>query len=134
MDLNGDYEVNVADVILMVRLILNENDGNVALARRGQKSDVMDDITKYTAFQFNMTIPQGSSLQGIQLTEENKQSHSLIYQQTGSNTYKVIVYSMNNNCLNNVSDKLVDIIKSQDVGINVFKTRFNNQAAEHVLG
>lgn len=109
MDLNGDYEVNVADVILMVRLILNENDGNVALARRGQKSDVMDDITKYTAFQFNMTIPQGSSLQGIQLTEENKQSHSLIYQQTGSNTYKVIVYSMNNNCLNNVSDKLVDV-------------------------
>lgn len=108
LDMNDDGELNVGDIILLVKAILEQgNVVNVPVMARGETEDI--DLTKYTAMQLTMNVPAGARIRDIRLAGDNNSSHQLMYRQKDAEHYTVVVYSMSNQTFKPVSGCLLEV-------------------------
>ncbi len=109
-DLNRDGELNIGDVILMVKQI-HENQANApARARAAGQQAVLDDLSKYTAAQFVVKVKIGAKVASMRLLGKNKDSHRLSYEPLGDGSYSVVLYSTSNQCFAADEKELVEVL------------------------
>ena len=107
-DLNGDGEVNVTDIVMVVNIIMSA-EGAAARSMGEMASTDNDRLTLtdghslrleneggYVAAQFDVRVSDGQTIDDISLCGERSRGHLLTYAKTGSNIYKVVVYSLDN--------------------------------------
>ena len=94
-DMNHDGVLNIGDVILIVRNIL---DHGGSLLSAPSSTDMMTDLTRYTAAQFELKTGN-ANVKNIRLVENMEQSHRLMYRQIDAETYAVVIYSQSNELL-----------------------------------
>ena len=108
IDMNDDGEINVGDVILLVKKILTQgNQFEVPTLARGDAETI--DLTQYTAMQLTVNVPSGSRIRDIRLAGDNNSSHSLMYQQTDAEHYTVVVYSISNQTFKPANGCLLEV-------------------------
>lgn len=110
-DMNNDGEVDVFDVTAIINVILSHGGGVQTAARRVMKGKDasesvlltadenrvlfdIDQADRFTSFQFDVEVPQGASLLGVEWN--GKASHSLQFAKNGENRYTVVALSMSN--------------------------------------
>jgi len=98
-DVNGDGDIDVTDVVTVIDVIL----GKVDLSRGVD----MVEHPVYTAFQMDLTILAGSTLEDISLTDIAGDSHELAYNMLPDGSYRVVVWSMSNMALPDAWDKMI---------------------------
>lgn len=96
-DMNGDGELNIGDLILILREVLKNTGGSAP--SRGVVECVEPDFTQYTAAQFVLDVPLNVKEQDIQLAEEIKQTHKMMSRQIVPGRFAVVVYSLTNSKL-----------------------------------
>ena len=106
-DLNKDGELNIGDVILMVKEILNSGATSRSLSRSGAGDGA--DLANYTAAQFEIKVADDTDIRSIRLSRRMAQTHQLMYQQTDANTYAVVVYSPSNKLMSSTLNSIVEI-------------------------
>ena len=122
-DVTGDGEVDVFDVTKILGIVLSKqsihaatralNDYvamesvHIATSDRGLWLGV-NDAYRFTAFQFDVKVPEGTELSGVALLASNTK-HKLQFAKTNENTYKVIGLSMHNELLSGPNDKLIEL-------------------------
>jgi len=119
-DVNHDNEIDVTDVVLVIDKIL----GKIELSRGVEASQ--KDLSAYTAFQMDLTIPAGYVFEGVELTEMAKKSHSLAYNMLSDGRCRVVVFSMDNEALPGAWDEVIRLnLKGQgDAFVNVDRAMF----------
>lgn len=125
-DANDDNAVNVADIVKIVSIIMGKEDhdqvqvnavSHRALSnmtfdvRQDSPSNIaimMESSSEYTAFQFDLTLPEGIELTGIRLgSAENNHVLSAVKQENGY--YRVVGYSLSNMPLRTAGCSLLNI-------------------------
>ena len=114
-DVNHDTFIDVTDVVMVIDKIL----GKIELSRGATRAE--KDLTAYTAFQMDLTIPAGYVLEGVELTEMAKDSHKLAYSKLDDGRCRVVVFSMDNEALPGAWDEVIRLnLKGQgDATVNV---------------
>lgn len=108
LDMNDDGELNVGDIILLVKTILEQgNVVNIPVMARGETENV--DLTMYTAMQLTVNVLNGARIRDIRLAGDNNSSHRLMYQQKDAEHYTVVVYSMSNQRFKPVNGCLLEV-------------------------
>ena len=108
LDMNDDGELNVGDIILLVKAILEQgNVVNIPVMARGETENI--DLTMYTAMQLTVNVPNGTKIRDIRLAGDNNSSHRLMYQQKDAEHYTVVVYSMSNQRFKTVNGSLLEV-------------------------
>ena len=106
-DMNNDLELNIGDIILIVKTILsqsvNEEDIVNGLARESV------DLTQCTAVQFEVKVPDGVQFNDIRLVKGLTKSHRMTCSQTDPGTYALVVYSLSNQLLTPENGNLVEV-------------------------
>lgn len=123
-DINSDDTVNLADAVVLVNeitgdqnfvkgwsaptgtdtydaLSLAEKDGCLSLNLENKRS--------YTAFQFELYVPEGTDVSKMLLNSERKQKHQLLYNKIENGHYRVAALSTSNNEFNGNSGELLNI-------------------------
>ena len=107
-DMNGDNQVDVFDVTAIINAIFNES-GSLSAARSlaRQEGDLekvrltasenglligIDRANRFTSFQFDVEVPQGTDL--LDVTWNGNSKHSLQFARIGENRYRVVALSM----------------------------------------
>lgn len=129
-DVNGDGYINVTDVVLVIDAILGKatlsramtTDTSmtagyleipVQMSLESDKSVTMPvslvSPMAYTAFQMDVTVPAGVSLEKANLTGRGTDSHRVVVNQTGENCYRIVGFSMENEVLKGQSGDLLNI-------------------------
>ena len=123
-DFDDDQHVTVADAVALVNKLANGQ----AEVNLDANSYVMDDeetvtLTKdinnvislclsssqrYVAFQFDLTLPEASDVEQVQLTAR-RQGHQMLYNKVGENTYRFVAFSIQNNCFQGVDGAVINI-------------------------
>ena len=119
-DVNGDGDIDVTDVVMVIDAIL----GKIELSRGATRAE--KDLTAYTAFQMDLTIPSGYVLEGVELTEMAKDSHKLAYSKLADGICRVVVFSMDNEALPGAWDEVIRLnLRGQgDATVNVDRAMF----------
>ncbi len=121
-DMNADGEVDIFDVMLAINLVLNRENSARSMARAmgagetlepmymtttddGIRLDI-DDAGRFTAFQFDVEVPEGTELTGAILTG-SEDTHLIRTAKTGENRYRVMAVSLNNNSLMTMAQGLL---------------------------
>ena len=119
-DVNSDGSIDVTDVVMVIDKIL----GKIELSREVKASQ--KDLSAYTAFQMDLTIPAGYVLEGVELTEMAKDSHKLAYNMLADGSCRVVVFSMDNEALPGAWDEVIRLnLKGQgDAFVNVDRAMF----------
>ena len=119
-DMNSDSEIDIFDVTLIVNAVLAArpapayNDGSIAAndvrleANANSLTMGINGSEEYTAFQFDVTLPEGTTLEGVRLASKAT-NHQLAYQKVGDNTYRVVGLSMTNQQLSAAGGRLVQM-------------------------
>ena len=94
-DVNNDSELNIGDIILIVKNILNQEPVSGARLADRRASTIVD-FTQYTAAQFELKVENNAAVKDIRLVSSMAQTHRLMYQQKDANTYNVVIFSMSN--------------------------------------
>jgi len=119
-DVNNDGSIDVTDVVMVIDAIL----GKIQLARGVEASQ--KDLSAYTAFQMDLTVPAGYVLEGVELTEIAKDSHKLAYNMLADGRCRVVVFSMDNEALPGAWDEVIRLnLRGQgDAMVNVDRAMF----------
>lgn len=116
-DLNSDNELNIGDIILIVKSILNNGNGGSNPAQT--RSDNNVDLSQYTAAQFVLNVDKGVAIKNIQLVSDMANSHQMMYSKLGDNTYYVVVYSLSNQLMKPEKNIIVKV-ETDDGGLTSF--------------
>ena len=103
-DMNHDGVLNIGDVILIVRNILDH--GGSLLSAPRNSTNLMTGLTRYTAAQFELKTGD-ANVKNIRLVENMEQSHRLMYRQIDAETYAVVIYSQSNELLMPDNDDII---------------------------
>jgi hypothetical protein len=119
-DVNSDKEIDVTDVVMVIDNIL----GKIELSRGATRAE--KDLSAYTAFQMDLTVPAGYVLEGVELTEIAKDSHKLAYNMLSDGRCRVVVFSMDNEALPGAWDEVIRLnLRGQgDAMVNVDRAMF----------
>ena len=119
-DVNSDKEIDVTDVVMVIDNIL----GKIELSRGATRAE--KDLSAYTAFQMDLTVPAGYTLEGVELTEIAKDSHKLAYNMLSDGRCRVVVFSMDNEALPGAWDEVIRLnLRGQgDAFVNVDRAMF----------
>ena len=124
-DVNFDGYINVTDVVIVIDAILGkttlnraavENDSPVGVIEMPAQPNLAGDVavsltnpTAYTAFQMDVTLPIGISLENAQLTGRATDNHHVSVSQTGEGRYRIVGFSTENEPLNGNSGDLLNM-------------------------
>ena len=130
-DLNFDYNVNIADAVTLVNMIAGDQnfakpyrvkpqseshdvltltekaDGSLALNLENQRG--------YTAFQFDIFLPEGVDITEIALNGSRRQQHQLLYSKVGDGHYKVAALSTSNRTFSGSKGELLGFITDSSI-------------------
>ena len=106
-DLNTDGELNIGDIILVVKWILNNDNSGISNSRT--RSYDMPDLSQYTAAQFDVKTAADTNIKEIRLVKSMEQTHQMMYLQKDANTYSVVVYSLSNQLMKPENGGIVEI-------------------------
>jgi hypothetical protein len=109
-DLNNNEKMDVGDVILIVKFILN-NIYN-APSYIGRRAGEVTDLSQFTAAQFEIKTTSNTE---IHLVKSMEQTHQLMYQQKDANTYAVVVYSLSNQLMQPENGKIIETNINSDI-------------------
>jgi hypothetical protein len=118
-DMNSDSTIDIFDVTLIVNAVLaatpapahNNSIAAEDILLETQANSLTMGISgsaAYTAFQFDVTLPEGTTLEGVRLTNKAT-NHQLTYKKVGENTYRVVGLSMTNQQLSAANGRLVQL-------------------------
>ena len=110
-DFDEDDDVTVADAVVLVNMIA-EDRAAVIINYAPAQMDVdevltltkdvnntlslsLNSLMPYTAFQFDLTLPEGSDINMAKLSDRMK-GHQLMYHQTGERTWRFVALSLAN--------------------------------------
>ena len=128
-DMNGDNEIDVFDVTAMINVILG-NSNNAPTLRRSMEPNesvrlsadgnevlvAVDNVSRFTSFQFDAKVPKGAELLGVDWSG-NRDSHLLQFAKTGEDTYKVVALSMESTPLSELNGTLLKLhLSNKTVG------------------
>jgi surface protein len=127
-DMNNDSLIDIFDVTLIVNAVFAATPapaysmaGSIAAedVRLTAQSNRMymgiDKEGRFTAFQFDVTLPEGTELEGVSLASAST-NHQLSFQKRQGNTYRVIGLSMTNEQLAAANGRLVQLQLSDNAG------------------
>ena len=106
-DQNTDGKLNIGDVILVVKWILNNDNSGPSNSRT--RSYDAPDWTQYTAAQFDVKTTADTNIREIRLVKGMEQTHQMMYQQKDAYTYTVVVYSLSNQLMKPENGGIVEI-------------------------
>ena len=106
-DLNNDGELNIGDIILIVKFILNNS--NNAASFIGRCAGEVAELTQYTAAQFEVRTTGNVNVENIRLVKNMEQTHQLMILQKDANTYAAVVYSLSNKLMIPENGKIIKI-------------------------
>jgi hypothetical protein len=137
-DLNSDQTVNVADAVVLVNdiagdtnwsrglqmpelapddvLVLTENDDH-------SLSLLLEGSRRYTAFQFDLTLPADVDVAEMCLNSLRKQQHQLLYNKVGEGTWRVVALSTSNREFEGASGELLNMVLD---GVATDEVRIDN--------
>ena len=109
-DLNSNEKLDIGDVILIVKFILNNS--NDVSNYVGRRVGEIAYLNQYTAAQFEVKTAGNVD---IRLVKSMKQTHQLMYQQKDANTYAVVVYSLSNQLMQPENGKIIETDNDSDI-------------------
>ena len=145
-DANGDNTLNVSDIVAIVNIILGgtstatsqldsmlegaTDELTMRLASDNSIALSLDNHNDFTAFQFNLTLPEGSTLTNANLMRSS--GHNIVFAPRGNNRYIVLAYSMNNAVIpSSMGDLLQLTLSGQPSGtITASDITFSTKGAE----
>ena len=110
-DLNGDNELNIGDIVLMVKRI-HQNMAARATTTKARAAVCQGtgvDLSQFAAAQFILTTDERAKVTAIQLRGKNKSTHRLSYEPIGNGQYSVVVYSQTNQLLTAEEGGLLEV-------------------------
>ena len=129
-DMNNDSVIDIFDVTLIVNAALNAPTPAPALTRgsidyvaadaillTSEENSIcmgIDQAQQYTAFQFDIDLPEGMSLVDVKLP--GMTDHRLSYVQRGANQYRVVALSMSNEMLRPTNGHVIQLQVSNTAG------------------
>jgi hypothetical protein len=145
-DVNYDSYINVTDVVMVIDHILGKVNLNRAAAADAEMGAIslstdmttisLTNPSAYTAFQMDVTLPMGVSLEDVLLTERAAGSHSVVIRKMDDGSYRIIGVSMQNKAF---KDNAGDLLKLQLAGNAQGAVAINNvlfvtpQGVQHEL-
>ena len=125
-DFDDDQYVTVADAVMLVDKIANgkaapnaqfapqhfmESEQLLSLTKDVNNviSLCLDSKARYTAFQFDLTLPEGADVQLAQLTSRQN-GHQMLYNKIGENTYRFVAISIANHAFNGDQGSVISIM------------------------
>ena len=156
-DMNNDGVIDIFDVTLVVNITLEDDTNNPSGSRaftRGDNSQAemirlkaeanniylsIDEAERFTAFQFDITLPEGVELTGVELAAGTT-DHMLKFVKHRGNRYRVVGLSFTNELLATSDGKLImlqvsDAVIENDVSIdNVLFVTPSNKVVTHIGG
>lgn len=124
-DINSDGDVNVGDAVSLVNLIAgDQNFAKPMMAPR--KAETSDDALSlieggnglslalqnnrdYTAFQFDLYVPEGTDVTQMLLNVQRKQKHQLLYKKVNEGHWRVAALSTSNRSFEGNDGELLSI-------------------------
>ncbi len=133
-DINKDGAVNLGDAVVLVNNIAGEQ--NFTNARRtpgyfanndilsltefqGSLSLSLENEHNYTAFQFDLFVPEDVEVTRIMLNAERKQGHQILYNKVEDGHYRVVALSTSNKSFNRNDGELLKIVLNGVTGCDV---------------
>ena len=124
-DINKDGNVNLGDAVTLVNEIAGEQ--NFVRAKASPKDNYTNDVLSltewngclslnlqnercYTAFQFDLYVPEGSDVTKMSLNTKRKQGHQLLYNKVKDGHYRVAALSTSNNEFIGKEGELMNIL------------------------
>ena len=125
-DMNSDNEVDIFDAMLLVNYVLTytsspsgsrmmtrvegeEPAERIMLASEQDGISIgIDQPDRFTAFQFDLTLPSGTELTDVKLLSESS-AHRLMFAKNGGNTYRVIGFSLTNSSFPETDGKFLEL-------------------------
>ncbi len=102
-DMNHDGEINISDLSEMVEIILNSGNnapvnigvtGGLRMESAGSECSLyLPDAGLYKGCQFLVRVPSGCRLSDVSVDAGRESGHRVMYRQTGTGLYKVLVFS-----------------------------------------
>ena len=138
-DLNDDGEINVTDIVKVVSIIMSaganapqrvsalemvDNDQLTLAVNDRVYSLHLDNEAQYVASQFEIRLGEGQTLEGVRLNGNRSDGHQVTYAKTGSNLYKVVVFSAENRPFNGNSGELLSFKVSGNGSVEVSNILF----------
>ena len=123
-DVNKDGDVNLGDAVTLVNEIAGEqnfvkaestprdicNNDVLSLTEwNGSLSLNLQNERNYTAFQFDLYVPEGTDDTKMSLNTKRKQGHQLLYNKVKEGHYRVVALSTSNNEFNGKEGELLII-------------------------
>ena len=124
-DLNKDNTVNIADAVTLVNhiagdqnfvkamnplgLSYNYDQCQLQLLSFGQNalSLCLDGEADFTAFQFEVDVPEGTDISAIRINGMRKNGHQLLYSKVEENRYRVTALSLSNSVFKGSNGELL---------------------------
>lgn len=119
-DVNRDDMYTITDAIGVINIIYGEpvsyaphrkgasyESLDLSLTNNNTVELVMNCANGYTAFQFNVQLPEGVELDAITLNENKCKDFAVRFNKVNDNIYKVVAYNLANEPLANGSDNLL---------------------------
>ena len=134
-DLNSSGEVNIGDAVVLVNEIAGDvncsrpmlaptvSDGILTLTRNADQSlsFALEGNSAYTAFQFDLYLPEEVDVEKMMLNALRRQMHQLLYNKLENGHYRVAVLSTSNKVFNGNDGELLNIgvsgIDSNEISI-----------------
>ena len=122
-DLNSDRSVTVADAVVLVNEIAGStswakpmmapvtvNDELTLTCIDGNHLSLqMDGSGQYAAFQFDLWLPEDVDVMSMELNNDRRQGHQLMYNKLGNGHYRVVALSTAANSFNGSSGELLGL-------------------------
>jgi len=129
-DINRDGSVNIGDAVTLVNDIVGDQNfvrAKRASSRTAESEDVLS-LTQtdeglalvlanqrdYTAFQFDLFVPDGTDVARMLLNAERKQKHQLLYNKVEEGHYRVAALSTSNRTFQGNDGELLSIALNSD--------------------
>jgi hypothetical protein len=84
----------------------------------------LDNEAQYVASQFEIRLGEGQTLEGVRLNGNRSDGHQVAFAKTGSNLYKVVVFSAENRPFNGNSGELLSFKVSGNGSVEVSNILF----------
>ena len=134
-DLSGDGDVNVTDIVMVVNIIMSvqsasarsmndmamtDNNRLTLIKTGGHRLGLsLENAGGYVASQFDIRVSDGQTIDDISLNALQSGNHLLTYAKTGNNTYKVVVYSLDNSSFDGNDGELLNFRVSGNGSVSI---------------
>ncbi|MBO7046901.1 MAG: InlB B-repeat-containing protein [Prevotella sp.] len=109
-DLNNDDDFDIGDMVLVIKEIIRNMNSRMMARAETRTADPYVDLSRFTAAQFMLNVPAGCPIADIRLTGSNQSTHDVVWQQTDTGEYAVVIYSKANQKLSPEKGSIIDVI------------------------